>query len=72
MNDDDDQLLQKGWDDLPFVYRAIVKFDASRPHIFSILWQIVDMFKAFSVKRINGKSKCEAGRRQLWRRKYHP
>jgi hypothetical protein len=49
-----------------------VKFDASRPHIFSILWQIVDMFKAFSVKRINGKSKCEAGRRQLGRRKYHP
>jgi len=47
MKHENNQLLQKS-EDVPFVYSAIVKFDASSLHIFSILKQIVD--KAFDVK----------------------
>jgi len=54
MKHENNQLLQKS-EDVPFVYSAIVKFDASSLHIFSILKQIVD--KAFDVKPTNGKSK---------------
>lgn len=52
MNSNNDELLQK-CNGLPFVYSAIVKFYASRPHIFSILRQIVDMVMAFDVRLIN-------------------
>ena len=54
MKHENNQLLQKS-EDVPFVYSAIVKFDASSLHIFSILKQIVD--KAFDVKPTNGKRK---------------